>query len=84
VTTIEPIPPIAAGRRAAPFRVEVSGTLEDPRLRTQVPLTHVFLVAASGPGAAQVAAAQLFGREAGRRRCVALPGHTVRVLLDDE
>lgn len=70
--------------RTPPYRVEVTGTLRDPRLGTDVPLTHVFLVAASGPGAAQVAGVQLFGSEAGRRRCVALPGHTVRVLADGD
>ena len=79
----EPIPHLKNGR-TPPFRVEVSGTLRDPRLRAEVPLTHVFLVAASGPGAAELAALQLFGSEAGRRRCVALPGQTARVLLDAE
>jgi BarA-like signal transduction histidine kinase len=83
VTTIEPIPKLTNGHMP-PFRVEVSGTLHDPRLRTEVPLTHVFIVAASGPCAAEVAGAQLFGDEAGRRRCIALPGHTVRLLADGE
>jgi hypothetical protein len=62
----------------------VSGTLRDPRLGADVALTHVFLVAASGPGAAALAGGQLVGREAGRRRCIALPGHTARVLGDAE
>jgi hypothetical protein len=83
VTTTDPIMPLANGR-TPPYRVEVSGTLRDPRLGADVPLTHVFLVAAGGPGAAEVAAAQLFGGEAGRRHCVALPGHTARVLADGE
>jgi hypothetical protein len=83
VTTIEPITNLTNGR-TPPFRVEVSGTLRDPRLGTDVALTHVFLVAASGPGAAELAGGQLFGGEAGRRRCVALPGHTVRVLADGD
>jgi hypothetical protein len=70
--------------RKVPFRVEVSGTFQDPRLRTEVPWTQVFLVSASGPGAAQVAAGQLFGREAARQRCMALPARTVRVLADQD
>ena len=64
--------------------MEVLGTLRDPRLGADVPLTHVFLVAACGPGAVRVAAAQLGGGEAGRRRCLALPGPTARVLADGQ
>jgi hypothetical protein len=42
----------------------------------------VFLVAAPGPMSAQVAGLQLFGGEAGRRRCLALPAADARVLVD--
>jgi hypothetical protein len=64
------------------YRVEVTGALLDPRLRTESALTHLFLVSASSPGQAEVAGMQLFGGEAGRRRCVVLPGQTVRVVAD--
>ena len=67
----------------APFRVEVSGTWRDLALRTEEPATEVFLVAAPGPGAAQVAGVQLFGRAAAGRRCMALPGSAARVLVDE-
>ena len=66
------------------FRVEVTGTWEDQRLRTAQAQTHVFVVAAPGPLAAQVAAAQIFGGEAARRRFRALPDRSARVILDAE
>lgn len=62
------------------FRVEVSGTWEDQRMCTEQTETQVFLVAANGPMAAQVAAGQLFGGEAARRRLRALPSRTARVI----
>ncbi len=62
------------------FQVEVSGTWEDQRMRTEQSETQVFLVAANGPMAAQVAATQLFGGEAARRRFRALPHRTARVI----
>jgi len=64
------------------FRVEVSGVWRDLALLTDAPQSQVFTVAAPGPASAQVAAAQLFGGEAARRRCVALPGPEARVLGD--
>jgi hypothetical protein len=70
--------------RVPPFRVEVCGTLQDPRLRTEVAWTQIFLVAASGPGAAEVAGGQLFGGAAALRHCRVLPGSTVRVLSDQD
>jgi hypothetical protein len=63
-----------------PFRVEVSGTWEDQRMRTEQSETQVFLVAANGPMAAQVAATQIFGGEAARRRFRAMPTRTARVI----
>jgi len=63
----------------APFRVEVSGTWRDLALSTDEACTEVYLVAAPGPNAAQVAGAQLFGRA---RRCMALPGSATRVLTE--
>jgi len=42
----------------------------------------VFSVSAPGPLSAQVAGLQLFGGEAARRRCLALPGPDARVLSD--
>jgi len=66
------------------FRVEVSGTWRDLALSTEEARTQVFLVAAPGPGAARTAGVQLFGGEAARRRCLALPGCDARVLIDGE
>jgi hypothetical protein len=66
------------------FRVEVTGTFRDLALSTEQACTHVFVVAAPGPVAAQVAGLQLFGGEAARRRCVALPGPAARILGDGE
>jgi hypothetical protein len=68
----------------AAFRVEVTGTWRDLALSTEEPCTHVFLVAAPGPGAARVAGVQLFGGEAARRRCMALPGSDARVVVDGD
>jgi hypothetical protein len=68
----------------ASFRVEVTGTFRDLALSTEEPYTQVFLVAAPGPGAARVAGLQLFGGEAARQRCVALPGPDARILIDGE
>ena len=65
------------------FRVEVTGTFRDLALSTEEACTQVFVVAAPGPAAAQVAV-QLFGGEAARRRCVALPGPAARILADGE
>jgi hypothetical protein len=62
--------------------VEVSGVWRDLALRTEEPCSQVFLVAAPGPMSAQVAAVQLFGGEAGRRRCLALPVPHAHVLAD--
>ena len=62
------------------FRVEVSGTWEDQQMRTEQPETQVFLVAANGAMAAQVAAAQIFGGEAARRCLRALPTRSARVI----
>ena len=64
------------------FRVEVTGTWRDLALLTEEPHSQVFLVAAPGPMSAQVAGLQLFGGEAGRRRCLALPAADARVLVD--
>jgi hypothetical protein len=66
------------------FRVEVTGTFRDLALSTEEAYTQVFVVAAPGPLAAQVAGVQLFGGEAARRRCVALPGPAARILADGE
>jgi hypothetical protein len=49
-------------------------------LRTQEMQTEVFLVAAPGPMAAQVAATQIFGGQAARRRLLALPDRGARVM----
>ena len=49
-------------------------------LRTEEMQTAVFLVAAPGPMAAQVAATQIFGGEAARRRLFALPDRSARVM----
>ena len=68
----------------APFRVEVSGTWRDLVLSTDEAYTEVYLVAAPGPNAAQVAGTQLFGRAAAGRRCMALPGSATRVLTELE
>lgn len=68
----------------APFRVEVSGTWRDLARSTDEPCTEVYLVAAPGPGAAEVAGVQLFGRSAAGRRCMALPGSAARVLIDPD
>jgi hypothetical protein len=68
----------------APFRVEVSGMWRDLALRTDEAYTEVYLVAAPGPNAAQVAGVQLFGRAAAGRRCLALPGPAARVLTESE
>ncbi len=67
-----------------PFRVEVSGTWENEQMRTEQAETHVFIVAANGPTAAQVAATQIFGGEAARRRFRALPACSARVILETE
>jgi hypothetical protein len=64
------------------FRVEVSGMWVDPRMRTQEMKTHVFVVAANGPIAAQVAATQLFGDEAARKRFRALPERSARMIAE--
>jgi hypothetical protein len=64
------------------FRVEVTGVWRDLALQTEQPHSQVFLVAAPGPMSAQVAGLQLFGGEAGRRRCLALPTPDARVLAD--
>ena len=64
------------------FRVEVTGVWRDLALQTDAPHSQVFTVAAPGPASARVAAAQLFGGEAGRRRCLALPGPDARVVGD--
>jgi hypothetical protein len=76
------VSPAAVGGRMPPFRVEVSGTWQDARLGTRQPWTQVFLVAAPGPRAAEMAGAQLFGGAAARMRCLALPGCSARVLAD--
>ena len=62
------------------FRVEVTGVWRDLALRTDAPHSQVFTIAAPGPASAQVAGVQLFGGEAARRRCLALPGPDARVL----
>jgi hypothetical protein len=64
------------------FRVEVTGMWRDLALLTEESHSQVFLVAAPGPMSAQVAGLQLFGGEAGRRRCLALPAADARVLAD--
>ena len=64
------------------FRVEVTGMWRDLALLTEEPHSQVFLVAANGPASAQMAGVQLFGGEAGRRRCLALPAAAARVLAD--
>ncbi|MEA2385610.1 MAG: hypothetical protein QOH72_5581 [Solirubrobacteraceae bacterium] len=64
------------------FRVEVTGMWRDLALLTEESHSQVFLVAAPGPVSAQVAGLQLFGGEAGRRRCLALPAADARVLAD--
>jgi hypothetical protein len=64
------------------FRVEVTGVWRDLALQTEQAHSQVFLVAAPGPLSAQVAGVQLFGGEAGRRRCLALPAADARVLAD--
>jgi hypothetical protein len=66
------------------FRVEVTGTWRDLAQSTDQSWTQVFLVAAPGPSAARTAGVQLFGGEAARRRCLALPGCDARVLTDGE
>jgi hypothetical protein len=84
--THEPIlipAPVHRGR-TPPFRVEVSGTWHDPRLGTREPWTQVFLVSAPGPRAAELAGTQLFGGEAARRRCMAMPNCSARVLVDGD
>jgi hypothetical protein len=65
-----------------PFRVEVTGMWRDLALQTEHPHSQVFLVAAPGPMAARVAGVQLFGGEAGRRRCLVLASPEARVLAD--
>ena len=64
------------------FRVDVTGVWRDLALQTEQPHSQVFLVAAPGPMSAQVAGVQLFGGEAWRRRCLALPAPEARVLSD--
>ena len=53
---------------------------QDHMLRTEEMQTEVFLIAAPGPMAALVAAAQIFGGEAARRRLFALPDRSARVM----
>ena len=62
------------------FRVAVSGMCQNHMLRTQEMQTEVFLVAAPGPMAARVAATQIFGGQAARRRRLALPERSPRVM----
>jgi hypothetical protein len=64
------------------FRVEVTGVWRDLALQTEEPHSQVFSVSAPGPLSARVAGVQLFGGEAGRRRCSVLPGPEARVLGD--
>ncbi len=64
------------------YRVEVTGMWRDLALQTEQSHSQVFTVAAPGPVSAQVAGVQLFGGEAGRRRCLALPAPEARVLSD--
>ena len=64
------------------YRVEVSGVWRNLALQTEQPHSQVYNVAAPGPMSAQVAGLQLFGGEAGRRRCLALPGPYAQVLAD--
>jgi hypothetical protein len=64
------------------YRVEVSGTWRDLALQTDQPRSQVYTVAAPGPAAAQVAGLQLFGGEAARMRCLALPAADARVVSD--
>jgi hypothetical protein len=64
------------------FRVEVTGVWRDLALQTEEPQSQVYMVSAPGPLSAQVVGMQLFGGEAGRRRCLALPGPDARVLGD--
>jgi hypothetical protein len=66
------------------FKVEVTGTWRDLVSSTDEAATEVYLVAAPGPGAAQVAGVQLFGGAAAGRRCMALPGSACRLLTDAE
>jgi hypothetical protein len=64
------------------FRVEVTGVWRDLALQTEQPHSQVFNVAAPGPASARVAGLQLFGGEAARRHCLALPTPDARVLGD--
>jgi hypothetical protein len=64
------------------FRVEVSGVWRDLALQTDEPHSQLFTVAAPGPESARVAGVQLFGGEAHRRRCLALPAPDARVVGD--
>jgi hypothetical protein len=62
------------------FRVEVSAMCRYQMLRAEEMQTEVFLVAAPGPMAAQVAATRIFGGQAARRRLLALPDRSARVM----
>ena len=64
------------------YRVEVTGMWRNLALQTEHPHSQVYNVAAPGPLSAQVAGLQLFGGEAGRMRCLALPAADARVLGD--
>jgi hypothetical protein len=64
------------------YRVEVSGVWRNLALQTEQPHSQVYNVAAPGPMSAQVAGLQLFGGEAARMRCLALPAADARVLGD--
>jgi hypothetical protein len=64
------------------YRVEVTGVWRDLALQTEQSHSEVFTVAAPGPVSAQVAGMQLFGGEAARRRCLAMPAPEARVLSD--
>lgn len=66
------------------FRVEVTGTWHDALSGSMLASTQVFVVAAPGQRAAEVAAAQLFGGAAALKRCRALPERSVRVLVDPD
>lgn len=64
------------------FRVEVSGMWHEPPAGEEVLRTEVFLVAAPGPRAAEIAGSQLFGTAAARQMLVASAARSARVLAD--
>jgi hypothetical protein len=64
------------------YRVEVTGVWRNLALQTEESQSQVFNVAAPGSLSAQVAGLQLFGGEAARMRCLALPAAAARVLGD--